>query len=204
MHQIGVIPSADFQRGQDFCQVTLHKYLRPGNWIMNQIRVIRHHPINQSERSMIPLPSHVVSFLLDHTKEVIGYINDVKDASKDQNNLFNELVATQTVLSQLSSHADDDDWKETMGALCIAGGPFDQLKVELKSMESKLKRPTGTISKTGKALGWHFTKDGVMKHFARIERIKSFLHLAVQNNHRYIPPKTDLIAERLPKNFKRT
>jgi len=154
---------------------------------------------------MIPLPPHVIiGFLLDHTKEVIDYINDVKDASKDQNNLFDELVATQTVLSQLRGNADDDNWKETMGALCTAGGPFDQLKVELKSMESKLKRPTGMISKTGRALGWHFTKDGVMKHFARLERIKSFLHLAVQNNHQYIPAKTDLIVESLPKHFKRT
>jgi hypothetical protein len=139
---------------------------------------------------MIPIPPHTaIGFLLDHTKEVIECINDVKDAGKDQKALSDELVATQTVLSQLNSHADDDGWKETMGALCAVGGPFDQLTVELKSMEKKLKPPTGMFKKSGKALTWHFTKDGVKKHFDRIERIKALLQLAVQNNHRSIPPK---------------
>lgn len=154
---------------------------------------------------MIPLPPHAaIGFLLEHTKEVIDYINDVKDASKDQKNLSDELAATQTVLSQLNSHADDDGWKETMGALCAAGGPFDQLTVELKSMEKKLKPPTGMFKKSGKALAWHFTKDGVKKHFDRIERIKALLQLAVQNNHRSIPPRKILISESSQKPFKRT
>lgn len=139
---------------------------------------------------MIPLPPHAaIGFLLEHTKEVLDYINDVKDANTDRKNLSDEIVATQTVLSQLNSHADDDGWEETMGALCAAGGPFDQLTVELKSMEKKLKPPSGMFKKSGKALAWHFTKDGVKKHFDRIERIKALLQLAVQNNHRSDPPK---------------
>jgi uncharacterized protein YabN with tetrapyrrole methylase and pyrophosphatase domain len=154
---------------------------------------------------MIPLPPHVViGFLVNHTKDVIEYINDVKDASKDQKNLSDELATTQTVLAQLNSHADDDDWKETMATLCAAGGPFDQLSVELKSMEKKLKAATGKFGKTGKALMWHFTKDGVKKHFDRIERIKTLLQLAVQNNHRSVPPKSRLISESSPRHFKRT
>jgi thiamine pyrophosphokinase len=118
---------------------------------------------------MILLPPHAaIGFLLNHTEEVIDYINDVKDANKDQKNLSDKLVATQTVLSQLKRHADDNGWKETMGALCATGGPFDHLTVELKSMENKLKPSTGMF-KSGNALAWDFTKAGVKKHFDRIE-----------------------------------
>lgn len=141
---------------------------------------------------MIPVPApHVaIGFLLHHTKTVIDYLRDVKDANKDQKNLLDELVATQTVLAQLDHHANDNDWKETMAALVATGGPFDQLKLELKCMKSKLKPTTGMLSKAVDALGWHFAKDGVKKHFDRIERIKALLHLALQNNHRLVPFKT--------------
>jgi hypothetical protein len=140
---------------------------------------------------MIPLPApHVIiGFLIDHTKTVIDYINDVKNASEDQKNLFDDLVTTQTFLTQLDSHTHHEDWKETMEALSATGGPFDQLKLELMRMKRKLEPPTGKLAKAGKALGYHFIKDDIKKHFDRIERIKTLLHLAVQNNHRFVPFK---------------
>ena len=144
---------------------------------------------------MIPLPApHVLlGFLLDHTKTVIDYINDVRNSSQDQKNLLDELVATQIVLGQLDAHVNDEDWKETMDVLGAIGGPFDQLKLELKRMKRKLEPPTGKLSRAGKALLYHFSKDDLKKHFDRIERIKSLLQLAVQNNHRSVPRKWLLI-----------
>ena len=150
---------------------------------------------------MIPLPApHVViGFLIDHTKTVIDYINDVRNANEDQRNLSAELMAMQTVLAQLDSHADDEDWKETMEALVTTGGPFDQLKLELKRMKRKLEPPTSKFRKAGRALGYHFTKDDVKKHFDRIERIKSLLQLAVENNHRFGPFKAPSNSSELTK-----
>jgi hypothetical protein len=140
---------------------------------------------------MLPLPApHVViGFLLNHTKTVIDYINDVKNASHDQKNLLDELVATQMVLSQLDKHVNAEDWKETMETLGAVGGPFDHLKLELKRMKRKVEPPTGKLRKAGKALVYHFTKDDLKKHFDRIERIKTLLQLAVLNNHRSGPFK---------------
>jgi len=150
----------------------------------------------------LPVPT-VIGFLIDHTKTVIEYINDVQNASDDRKNLYNDLVAMQTVLVQLESHADDLDWKETMEALSTPGGAFDQLKLELKRMETKLEPPTGKLSKSGKALAWHFNKDNVKKHFDRIDRIKNLLQLAVQNNHRFVPSTYPLISVSLQKPSRR-
>jgi len=142
---------------------------------------------------MLPLPApHVViGFLLNHTKTVIDYINDVKNASHDKKNLLNELAATQIVLSQLDSHVNDEDWKETMETLGAVGGPFDQLKLELKGLKRKVELPTDKLRKAGNALVYHFAKADLKKHFDRIERIKTLLQLAVQNNHRSVPLKSD-------------
>ena len=139
----------------------------------------------------LPAPDVVIGFLLKHTKTVIDYINDVKNASNDKKNLLDELAATQIVLSQLDSHVNDEDWKETMEALVAVGGPFDQLKLELKGLKRKVELPTGKLRKAGQALVYHFTKDDLKKHFDRIERIKTLLQLAVQNNHRSVPLKND-------------
>jgi hypothetical protein len=140
---------------------------------------------------MLPIPPHVViSAVLDHGKTVIDYIKDVKHANEEQKKLLDEVVATQLVLARLDSYANDDDWKDTMEALVAPRGPLDQLKLELKRMETKLKPPTGRFSKAGKALVWHFGKDDVKKHFDCIERIKTLLTLALHNNHRSAPFKS--------------
>lgn len=123
--------------------------------------------------------------LLGDAKTVVAYIEDVKDANEDKDKLLSEIEATQTLLQQLQNHENDGTWKETMEALNVPRGPFEQLRQELKHMETKLK-PSNKIWKRGaKALVWHFTKDGIRKHFDRIERLKGILQLALQNNHMY-------------------
>jgi hypothetical protein len=147
---------------------------------------------------MIPSPLE----LYKHAKVVYDYLKDVKDAGDDRANLLGETVAMQTLLKQLESHADEPDWKATMEALRAPRGPFDQLELELKRMESKL-RPTGKLKKAGKALMWHWTKDDVKKQCERIERIKGLLQIALQNNNRLVRYKDTLISESLRKRFRR-
>jgi hypothetical protein len=147
---------------------------------------------------MIPSPVE----LYDHAKVVYDYLKDVKDAGDDRENLLGETVAMQALLKLLESHADEPDWKATMEALRAPRGPFDQLELELKRMESKLK-PTGKFKKAGKALMWHWTKDDVKKQCERIERIKGLLQIALQNNNRFVRYKGRLISGTLRKRFRR-
>jgi hypothetical protein len=160
--------------------------------------VIRSRPLVITDCTMIPSPLE----LYNHAKVVYDYLKDVKDAGDDRANLLGETVAMQTLLKQLESHADEPDWKATMEALRAPRGPFDQLELELKRMESKL-RPTGKLKKAGKALMWHWTKDDVKKRCERIERIKGLLQIALQNNNRLVRYKDTLISENLRKRFRR-
>jgi hypothetical protein len=128
----------------------------------------------------------VINGISDHVVTVVKYLDDVKNASKDQKALLDEILAIPPILTGLQHHAGDDRWKATMHALSEQNGPFEQLTYELQKMEKKLKAPTGkfaTLAKTGNSLVWSFNKDGVKKHLDRIERIKSILVIALENNH---------------------
>jgi predicted nuclease with TOPRIM domain len=126
-----------------------------------------------------------IGTLLQQIQVVVEYINDVKDANEDRNKLDEEIQATKVVLKQLESHANEDEWKETMEALSAPGGVFEGLKQELDSMANKLKPPNKKWKRGAKSLIWNFTKDGIRNHFDRIERLKGLLMIALQNNQAY-------------------
>ena len=131
-------------------------------------------------------PMTVIGGILGHAKSTVDYLKDVKNASKDQKDLLNEIIATQSILTQLQSHAKDAQWKVAMDALNQKDGALEQLTAELEKMETKLKSPSGKVGKAVNVLAWHFNKDDVKKHFERIGRINGVLQLALQNNHRFI------------------
>jgi uncharacterized phage infection (PIP) family protein YhgE len=133
-------------------------------------------------------PTTVIGAVLNHAKTVIEYLKDIKDAKKDQNDCLNEIAALTQTLTRLQKHAGDDQWKGTMEALSQENGAFEQLTSELEKLVETLKPPTGNVAKVGNRLAWHFIKDGVKKHFDRIQRILIILHLALGNNHAYEPP----------------
>ena len=127
----------------------------------------------------------VIGSVLGHAKITVDYLKDVKNASKDQKDLLNEIIATQSILTQLQDHAKDAQWKATMDTLNQKDGLLEQLTTELEKMETKLKWKSGKVGKAVNAMTWHFNKDDVKKHFERIGRINGVLQLALQNNHRF-------------------
>jgi hypothetical protein len=130
----------------------------------------------------------IINDISDHALTVVKYLNDVKNSSKDQNALLDEINAIPPILARLQHHVADEKWKATMETLGQENGPFEQLTSELQKMEKKLKTPSGkfaTVAKVAKSMAWSFNKDDDKKHFDRIERIKSILQLALQNNHAY-------------------
>jgi hypothetical protein len=91
-----------------------------------------------------------------------------------------------------------------MEALTATGGPFEQLELELESMKKKLTPSEGKLFKARKALEWPFSKEGVKKHFDRIERIKGLLQIALHNNHRFVPFTLRVNFRELTKAIKET
>lgn len=139
---------------------------------------------------MIPIsPIHVIGELIGHIDTTVSYINDVQHANEDQKKLLDEAHATQGLLrvtqdflKKLASHATEGKWKATINKLNEPGGLFHQLSSELEKMAKKLTPHNNKFDKAKKAVFWHFIKGDIKKHFDRIERIKSLLSIALQND----------------------
>ena len=76
------------------------------------------------------------------TGVIIGYLNDVKDSSKDRarcaieiSNVSNLLV---TLLYRLDEASSDEGWYTEVQALATTGGPIDQYRSALEQLQSKL------------------------------------------------------------------
>jgi hypothetical protein len=92
-----------------------------------------------------------ITALLELTKRVIEYGKDAKDANEEWRKLFDEISATGKILEKLESKANDNDWKDTISALNTPQGSFDQFRVTLKRVESKVKPVDGKFTKVSKS-----------------------------------------------------
>ena len=63
----------------------------------------------------------------------------------------------------------------------MASGPLDQFREALEALAGKL-QSSGTAKSVGKALSWHFEKKEVDEFLNRMERLKSFIALALQGD----------------------
>jgi hypothetical protein len=119
---------------------------------------------------------------------IIGYLSDVKDASKDRercaievSNVSNLLVSLRFRLDGASSN---DGWYTEVQALAVADGPIDQYRSALEQLQSKLtSTATSALKKIGSALTWTFSKEEVINILARIERLKSLTQIALEMDH---------------------
>lgn len=124
--------------------------------------------------------------ILQLSNKVLGYLNDVKDASKDRvkcaletSNLYNLLVNLRFRLEEGSSN---DPWYNAVRALGVENGPLDQFKQALEELQTKMTRG-GSLKKVGDALAWKFSKEEVTSILARIERLKTLVQIALQMDH---------------------
>jgi hypothetical protein len=113
---------------------------------------------------------------------VVQHINSMKDASEERKKLLNEIGTTSDFLAiinnpvRLAQHGDS--WE----SLRKPGGPLEQLEAVLKKLDAKLAPATG-LSKVKKAVTWPFKKGEIEGLLGSIERQKTLLGLALQNDH---------------------
>ncbi|OBT38813.1 hypothetical protein VE00_10966 [Pseudogymnoascus sp. WSF 3629] len=127
------------------------------------------------------------------TSVIIGYLNDVKDASKDRarcaieiSNVSNLLV---TLIYRLDEASPNDCWNTEVQALAAANGPIDQYRSALEQLQSNLTSTSSSgLKKIGCALTWKFSKDEVANILTRIERLKSLTQIALEMDH--LQPET--------------
>ncbi|OBT38470.1 hypothetical protein VE00_11134 [Pseudogymnoascus sp. WSF 3629] len=119
----------------------------------------------------------------------------IAGASADRRNLIHEISSTRGILSTLNETVDDarvfdasvfdESWSATIRSLEDPNGPLNVLKTTLQSLATTLQgsAPATAIKKAVDSLRWPFKQSEVDKILRVIERQKSTLSLALENDH---------------------
>lgn len=124
--------------------------------------------------------------VLQLTATVFGYLNDVQNAPKECKQCTIEASNLQSLLVNLRYRLEQgqagDSWFTAIQALNIENGPLDQYKQALEQLLSKVENEDG-IKKIKRRLLWTFRKEEIASIQARMERLKSLVSIALENDH---------------------
>ena len=124
--------------------------------------------------------------VLQLSAKVLGYLNDVKDASKDRAKCAVEASNIHSLLINLRFRLEeggtDATWYTAVRALGVENGPLDQFKQALEALQTKM-TDGGRLKKAGEAQVWKFKKDEIASILGRIERLKTLIEIALQMDH---------------------
>jgi len=124
--------------------------------------------------------------ILQLSSKVVGYLTDVKDASRERATCAVEVSNLQSLLLNLRFHLEEGrantSWHTAVRALAVENGPLDQFKQALETLQSKM-TDRSRLKKAGDILTWTFKKEEVDSIMGRIERLKSLVEIALQRDH---------------------
>ena len=123
--------------------------------------------------------------ILQLTTTLTGYINDVKKATKEQARIAVEASNLYGLLTSLRYRVEearsDEPWYNQVKLLAMKDGPLDQFKDTLEKMVERI--PTSRKRDQVKSiLTWTLTKTEVDNALARMERLKSLISCALNND----------------------
>lgn len=124
--------------------------------------------------------------ILQLSVKVLGYLNDVKDASSDRARCAIEAASLNSLLTTLRFRLEDGDsgvpWHASVQTLGAKDGPLDQFKQALEQLQAKM-TGGGKMKKVGEALVWKFKKEEIASILGRMERLKTLVQVALQMDH---------------------
>ena len=130
-----------------------------------------------------------VAQLIDVTAKTILYLNGVKDASKARAKLAQEVSCLLTFFNNLRCRLEEsnptDPWFQRLRALGGKCGPLEDFKATLEDLSQRL-APNAGAKKLGQALVWSFEKKEIDSVLLKFERLKSHIHLALEQDHLYV------------------
>ena len=133
----------------------------------------------------LSITSSVIT-ILQLTGDVIGYLNDVKNAPKECQRCTIEASNLQSLLINLRYRLEEcqigDPWGAAVRSLNVENGPLDQYKQALEQLQSKVNVGDGA-RKVKARLSWRFSKVEVAEILARMERLKSVINIALEMDH---------------------
>jgi hypothetical protein len=125
--------------------------------------------------------------ILDLTKRVVVYAKQGKDALADRTRVIQEARSLAELLSRLNDYIEDcddfeDPWLHATSSLTALDGPLHQYKITLETVVDKITSSRG-YGRVRQALAWVFSKEEVARLLSQIERVKSFVQIALQIDH---------------------
>jgi hypothetical protein len=124
--------------------------------------------------------------ILRLTGTVLGYLSDVKNAPKECQQCAIEasnLLHLLTILRyRLEQGQTGDPWFTAIRALSVENGPLDQYKQALEQLRSRIDVGNGAQN-IKRRLIWKFSKAEVAAILVRMERLKSLVSIALENDH---------------------
>ena len=138
-------------------------------------------------QNMDPLNvSASIAALIQLSSTIFGYLSDIRDTPLQLQQLRQEVSSTLPILialqDQVYSTSPADPSSSSLRSLGVPNGSFDLLRAALHRIASKL-APVQGWRKVGKTFAWPFEKKEVRELLSTIERQKTILSLARQNDH---------------------
>ncbi|KAK0219074.1 hypothetical protein IW262DRAFT_1077557 [Armillaria fumosa] len=125
-----------------------------------------------------------ITALTQSTVTVISYLKDVKKAPKERDEFLKELQHLKICLTALKHTTQlstkDDPWLATLQQL---HNGFKELLQLLDGLKMKLKPESSWSKRIFRRLDWTIVRGSVMVDLSRIERFKTLIAIAVQNDH---------------------
>ena len=127
--------------------------------------------------------------VLQLAKDVIGYLNDARNAPKDRQRLRDEISSTAYYLYMLKDAAEraarSDEIPPSITSLFGDQGPLKQFQSALEQLTAKL-IPVGRFKGPACCLIWPFERSHIDQILASIERQKGLFTLALQTEDLYV------------------
>jgi hypothetical protein len=125
--------------------------------------------------------------ILQLSNKVIGYLNDVKEASKERARCAVEATNLHSLLTNLRYCLQDADadtpWFTAIRALAVDKGPLDQFKQTLELLNDRMTGGADRLGKFREALMWKFKKEEIDRMLLSMERLKILVAIALQMDH---------------------
>jgi hypothetical protein len=129
--------------------------------------------------------------LIQLTGTVITLLSTVKDTSKARHQCELEVKNILQLLESLKDRCEGtrslDPWFADVRQLSSHGDLFDQFEDALKQLQHELE-PAKGLKRAGKTLSWKFNTTDLERIFSVIERLKSRLQIALENDHLSVLP----------------
>ena len=121
--------------------------------------------------------------LIEGITKTLSFLNDVRNAPKERVELAQELAGLLGVLMRLRYRVEDSKPKSTWFAAArfmgVENGPVQQLQETVTDITGKLCCKEKSVKY---ALLWPFQKAEAQKMLAKLERLKSLINLAFQED----------------------